>query len=45
KIQTLASGYFEPGEHKAEISGLSSGVYLYALKAGEFYDTGKMVVK
>ncbi|MCP4228587.1 MAG: hypothetical protein GY771_00360, partial [bacterium] len=26
-IQTLASGYFEPGEHKAEISGLSSGVY------------------
>ncbi|MCP4228586.1 MAG: T9SS type A sorting domain-containing protein [bacterium] len=45
KIKTLAEGHFEPGEHTADISGLSSGLYIFKLETDGFSDTGKMVVK
>ncbi len=45
KIATLAEGTHQPGEYSATVSGLSSGVYIYELKADEFNDTKKMVVK
>ena len=36
-LATLASGRFDPGEHRASFTatGLPSGVYLYRLRAGE----------
>jgi len=45
KIATLAEGTYLPGEFSTEISGLSSGVYIYELTADEFSEGKKMVVK
>ncbi|MCP4228692.1 MAG: T9SS type A sorting domain-containing protein [bacterium] len=45
KIATLAEGQYQPGEYPSEVSGLSSGIYLYRFVAGEFSDTKKMIVK
>ncbi len=45
KVATLVEGEVPPGEYTAEVSGLSSGVYLYRLTANDFSDTRKMVVK
>ena len=45
RIKTLASGHHTPGEHTASVEGLSSGVYLYTLEAGDFAETRKMVVR
>ena len=45
KVTTLTEGMHQPGEYSATASGLSSGVYIYELKADEFGDTKKMVVK
>ncbi len=45
KVTTLAEGTLAPGEYEREVSGLSSGVYLYRLTAGDFAETKKMVVR
>jgi hypothetical protein len=45
KIETLASGEYAQGEYEAEVSSLSSGIYLYRLASGNFAETKKMVVK
>ncbi|MCP4231878.1 MAG: T9SS type A sorting domain-containing protein [bacterium] len=45
KISTLARGDYQPGVYKLAVGGLSSGLYLYTLNAGEFADSKKMVVK
>jgi hypothetical protein len=45
KVATLAQGEYSTGEYEAEVTGLSSGVYLYRLTAGNFAETRKMVVK
>ena len=45
KVATLADEELNAGFHSRDISGLSSGVYLYELIAGEFNDMKKMVVK
>ncbi len=33
------------GEHTAEVTGFSAGVYIYRLDAGEFGAAKKMVIK
>ena len=48
-VQTLADGFLNAGNHSVtfDVSGksnLSSGVYFYKLRAGEFQDTKKMMV-
>ncbi|MCP4230449.1 MAG: M6 family metalloprotease domain-containing protein [bacterium] len=45
KITTLVEEELNTGEHSRDVNGLSSGIYLYELRAGEFSDTKKMVVK
>jgi hypothetical protein len=45
KIATLAEGSYQPGEYSATVDDLSSGVYIYEIKADEFNDSKKMVVK
>jgi hypothetical protein len=44
KVAVLVNRPLSEGEHTASVSGLSAGVYLYSLKAGEYYDVKKMVV-
>ncbi|TKJ41087.1 hypothetical protein CEE37_05315 [candidate division LCP-89 bacterium B3_LCP] len=46
KVAELVRGWRDTGVHEVtfEASDLSSGVYLYRLTAGEFTDTGKMVL-
>ncbi|MEK6829664.1 MAG: T9SS type A sorting domain-containing protein, partial [Nanoarchaeota archaeon] len=46
EVETLADGVFPAGEYTAgfDASKLSSGVYFYRLKAGDFAETKKMVV-
>lgn len=50
EIATLFDGYKPAGKHNVEFdassvgSGLSSGVYLYRLKAGNFVETKKMIL-
>ncbi|TKJ41668.1 hypothetical protein CEE37_03625 [candidate division LCP-89 bacterium B3_LCP] len=46
KVADLLDGWRDTGVHEATFdgSGLASGVYLYRLTAGEFTDTGKMVL-
>ncbi|TKJ41086.1 hypothetical protein CEE37_05310 [candidate division LCP-89 bacterium B3_LCP] len=46
KVEELINGWRDAGVHEVtfDASGLSSGVYLYRLTAGEFTDTGKMVL-
>lgn len=45
-VATLADGYRTAGRHEAvfDASGLTSGVYLYRLTAGDFSGGGKMVL-
>ncbi|MFH1527189.1 MAG: T9SS type A sorting domain-containing protein [Bacteroidota bacterium] len=46
EIRTLVNGEHKPGNYKVEFNaeGLSSGVYFYTLKAGEFAETKKMIL-
>ena len=51
RVTTLANGVLEAGEHvfiwdgtDANGNTVSSGIYLYRLKAGDFVDTKKMVL-
>jgi hypothetical protein len=46
KIETLASGHKEAGEHQAvwNASGRASGIYFYRLKAGEASKTEKCIL-
>lgn len=45
KIAALVDGTHQPGEFSTDVKGLSSGVYIYELKADEFSDMKKMVVR
>ncbi|MCP4229644.1 MAG: T9SS type A sorting domain-containing protein [bacterium] len=45
KVATPAEGAYESGEYQVKINGLDSGIYLYRLRADEYSDTKKMVVK
>ena len=46
EMATLLNEYKEAGEHKVELDGsdLTSGIYFYRLKAGEFVQTKKLVL-
>jgi hypothetical protein len=48
EIATLVDEYKEAGSYNVEFSAekynLSSGIYLYALKAGEYYSVRKMLL-
>ncbi|HOD66261.1 MAG TPA: T9SS type A sorting domain-containing protein, partial [candidate division Zixibacteria bacterium] len=46
RVAVLASGPYGAGTHHVEwnASGVSSGVYLYRLSAGEFTETRKMLL-
>ncbi len=48
KVATVISGYFAAGYHTTDIDaqkfGLSSGIYLYKLSAGQFTSTKKMIL-
>jgi hypothetical protein len=44
KVATLVEAEQAPGYYDASVNGLSSGVYVYRLCAGEFSATKKMVV-
>uniref|UniRef100_A0A832LN46 T9SS type A sorting domain-containing protein n=1 Tax=Ignavibacterium album TaxID=591197 RepID=A0A832LN46_9BACT len=47
EVETIVDGYYEAGNHSTLYipnSTLSSGVYFYQLKAGEFIQTKKMVL-
>ena len=48
EITTLVDEYKEPGTYNVEFGieylELSSGIYFYQLKAGEFIETKKMIV-
>lgn len=45
-IRSLADGVFEAGQHRFTFnaSGLSAGIYLYRIRAGDHSDTRRMVV-
>ncbi|MBU1652876.1 T9SS type A sorting domain-containing protein, partial [bacterium] len=45
-VTTLVDGVKEAGSHVAPFdgTGLASGIYLYALSAGDFKASGKMVL-
>ncbi|MCP4229972.1 MAG: T9SS type A sorting domain-containing protein [bacterium] len=45
KVETLAQGDYQPGEYEVPVTGLNSGVYIYHLRADNFADTKKLVVK
>ncbi|MCP4229526.1 MAG: M20/M25/M40 family metallo-hydrolase [bacterium] len=44
KVSTLIDGELPEGEHSVIISGLTAGIYLYSIEAGEYYEVKKMVV-
>jgi PKD repeat protein len=46
KVATLASGYFEAGEHsvKWDARGNASGVYFYRIQAGPMVETKRMML-
>lgn len=43
-VATLVKGILPAGEHEATVSGLTPGVYVYRLIAGDFNATRKMVI-
>lgn len=45
-VTTLAQGIMEQGVHEAVFDGanLSSGIYLYSLRAGAYHQSGKLVL-
>jgi len=46
EVETIVDGYYEAGKHSTLYianSALSSGVYFYQLKAGDYIQTKKMV--
>ena len=47
EIETLISGFYASGGHEVQwmAKGLASGIYLYILKAGEYYEMKKMIVQ
>jgi hypothetical protein len=45
KIATVVNETLPAGEHEPKVSGLSPGVYVYRLEAGEFSAARKMVVQ
>jgi hypothetical protein len=45
KVATLVNETLNEGEHEASVSGLSAGIYLYRLTAGENSAVRKMVVE
>ncbi len=46
KVETLLSGYSQAGEHSMvwNAEGVSSGVYFYRIKAGEYQDTKRCLL-
>lgn len=51
KIDTIANGYFDSGEHNIDWNGedgegrpVASGVYFYKMKAGRYTSTKKMIL-
>jgi len=46
KVATLVNEMKIPGEYEVsfDASGLSSGIYLYRLQAGSFFETRKMIL-
>ena len=46
EVAVLVDGQKEPGEYRVQFdsSGFSSGVYFYRLKAGDVFETKKMIV-
>ncbi len=46
KVETLVDGYKNAGHHEAVFNAgeLSSGVYLYQLRAGEFVNTKRLML-
>jgi hypothetical protein len=46
KITVLVNGIKSAGKHKVEFNGnnLSSGIYFYRLKAGNFIETKKLIL-
>jgi len=44
KVSTLVDKELPEGEYTAATSGLAAGIYLYSIKAGEYYEVKKMVV-
>jgi|GEM_PF-975758 len=44
KVSAIVSEALAAGEHKAEVSGLAPGVYVYKMEAGAFNAARKMVV-
>ena len=44
KVAVLAEGVFSTGLHEVEISGLANGIYLCALRVGDFVDIKTIVV-
>ena len=45
KLSVLAEGEYQPGEYEVSVNDLNSGIYIYDLRAGDFADTKKLVVK
>jgi flagellar hook assembly protein FlgD len=52
KVRTLVNKPLEPGEHKVTWNGtdnsgrpVASGIYFYRMKAGNYSETKKMILK
>ncbi|MCP4230633.1 MAG: T9SS type A sorting domain-containing protein [bacterium] len=45
KVRTLTGGEYQAGEYDVEVAGLTRGIYLYRLEAGEFADTRKLITE
>ncbi len=45
KLSVLTEGEYQPGEYEVSVNDFNSGIYIYDLRAGDFADTKKLVVK